>query len=154
MDVTVRVADRADVPGLRILRSQAIEAACSGVYDRSAYADLVVAADDQLDAWMDDDTATVLVAETPITPVSYVVSAPDSGVVRGIFTSPEYQREGFGSVLLERTEARTRQAGTQSIRAAVPTIAVEFFAANGYEQAGDSEWRGLPAETMTKPLDS
>jgi GNAT superfamily N-acetyltransferase len=154
MDVTVRAADREDVPGLRILRSQAIEAACSGVYDRAAYADLVVATDDQLDAWLDDDSATVLVAETPITPVSFVVFAADSGVVRGIFTSPEYQREGFGSILLDRSEAQTQQAGTQSIRAAVPTIAVEFFAANGYEQAGSAEWHGLPAETMTKPLDS
>ncbi|WP_181687235.1 GNAT family N-acetyltransferase [Halorhabdus salina] len=153
MDVTVRGAERTDVPGLRILRSQAIEDACSGVYDRGDYADLVVAANDQLEAWVDDDTMTVLVAETPITPVSYVVFAPDSGVVRGIFTSPEYQREGFGSVLLERSEARSRQAGTQLIRATVPTIAVEFFEANGYEQSAAAEWRGLPADTMTKPLD-
>ncbi|QGN06940.1 GNAT family N-acetyltransferase [Halorhabdus sp. CBA1104] len=153
MDVTVRAAERGDVPGLRILRSQAIEASCSDVYDRDVYADLVVGTDDPLEAWIDEDATTVLVAETPITPVSYAVFSADAGVVRGIFTSPEYEREGFGTVLLQRIEAQMGQAGAQSVRAAVPTIAFEFFEANGYEHSSATEWRGLPAETMTKSLD-
>lgn len=152
MDVSVHRATQPDLPGLRILRSQAIEAACSDVYERQRFADLVVGNDDRLPAFLEDRATTVWIAETPVTPVSYVVFEPEAGDIHGIFTSPDYQREGFATLLLERVEQRLLDADCPTVQATVPTVAQSFFRANGFDERSEGEWRGLPAVVMGKSL--
>jgi len=153
MRVTIRTATGADVPSLGILRGQAIEAACSDVYDREQYADLVADPRGDLGTWIDDDSTTVLVAETEITPVAYAVFAEGTGEVLSIATNTDYQGEGFGSVLVDRLKERAREAGLTELCVSAPTVAAEFFETQGFEREGETDWHGLPAARLVKPID-
>ncbi|WP_136688094.1 GNAT family N-acetyltransferase [Halorhabdus amylolytica] len=153
MKVTIRTATSTDVPSLGILRGQAIEAACSDVYDRKQYADLVADPRGDLGTWIDDDPTTVLVAETEITPVAYAVLAEDTGEVPSIATNTDYQGEGFGSVLVDRLEERAGEIGLTELCVSAPTVAAGFFETQGFEQEGETDWHGLPARRLVKSIE-
>ena len=150
MPVTTREATSEDVPSLEILRRQAIEAACTGVYERGRFADLVASLDDRLPEWVTDDATTVLVAETSITPVSYVVVR--DGQILGLFTSPDYQHEGFASGLLDAVESRAVADGAASLRAIAPEVSAGFFEACGFTATGSDDWYGLPGRVFEKEI--
>jgi len=151
MPVTIREATGEDVPSLEILRRQAIEAVCSDVYDRERFADLVATPDDRLRSWVDADSMTVLVAETSITPVSYVAFA--NGEIHGIYTSPDYQREGFASALLEAIESRAADDGLSRLSTVAPAVSAGFFEACGFTVQGDGDWHGLPGAVLEKQIE-
>lgn len=152
MELTVREATTADAPSLGVLRSQAIETACSDVYDRTAFADLVANARTEVADWIDDGEATVLLAETPITPVGYVAFGARSGRIHSLCTSPDHWRDGVATTLLDHVGERVREAGGEELRADVPAVAREFFLATGFRAETEAEWHGLPAETMVRRL--
>lgn len=153
MNVTIREAQGSDVPSLGILRGQSIETACSDVYDRTAFADLVTDAREAVAEWVDDTETTVLLAETTVTPVGYVAFDADSGRLWSICTSPDHQHEGVATALLRRVESRARAAGTAELLATVPDVAREFFAARGFSADRPAQWHGLDATTMRKSLE-
>ena len=117
MEVTIRDADPEDETGLRILRGQALKAAFQDEYDRKTVGDLVATVDDDLSAWIDNDRSRVLVAETEITPVSYGVLDREHGELLSILTSPDYQREGFATQLLDRLETHAREHDVETLTA-------------------------------------
>jgi len=151
MPVTTREATSEDVHSLEILRRQAIEAACSDVYERDRFADLVATPDEQLPTWVEEDSATVLVAETSITPVSYVVVA--DGEILGLFTSPDYQREGFARELLEAAERRAVERGWSRLSVVAPEVSAGFFEACGFTPHGSDDWHGLPGTVFRKAIE-
>lgn len=157
MDGSIREAEAGDVPGLRVLRSQAIEASFSDAYDRDDFADLVAAGGGALDERVADDATTVLKAQTEVTPVGFatVECASDESTTAellGVYVSPDYEREGFGRGLVEQVEERAREAGAQELRVTAPSVAVGFFEAVGFEVEADAEWHGLPASRLVRPL--
>lgn len=151
MSVTIREATGEDVPSLEILRRQAIEAACSDVYDRDRFADLVATPDDRLPSWIEGDATTVLVAETSITSVGYVAFA--DGEIHGLYTSPDYQCEGIGSALLEAIESRAVDDDLSHLSAVAPDVSAGFFQARGFTVQGDGDWQGLPGAVLEKQIE-
>jgi len=151
MPVTIREATGEDVPSLEILRRQAIEDACSDVYDRERFADLVATPDDRLPTWVGEDSTTVLVAETSITQVSYVVHA--DGEIRGIYTSPDYQREGVASALLDAVESRIRENDRSRLSVVAPEVSAGFFETCGFTPHGSDDWHGLPGTVFRKAIE-
>lgn len=142
MDVTIREAEPSDVMSIDILRRQALEEAFRGEFDRSAFNDLVATTDPDLEGWIDSDRCSVLVAETEVTAVCYGAVDCEACSLLALYTSPDYQREGFASLLLDRLRDA---AECDSLSATVPTTAREFFEAVGFERTGDTRWQGLPA---------
>ncbi|WP_135661965.1 GNAT family N-acetyltransferase [Halorhabdus rudnickae] len=153
MKVTIRTATVGDVPSLGILRGQAIEAACSDVYDRQQYADLVADPRTDLTTWIDSEAMTVLVAETEITPVAYAAFDEDTGEILSIATNTDYQREGFGSALVDRVEDRACKLNLDELGVSAPTVAVGFFEAQGFDVVGEDDWYGLPAKRLKNHTD-
>ena len=153
IDHSIRRASIEDLPGLRIIRSQAIEACYSGVFDRNQFADLVVGRDGRLKASLNDELVTVLVAETEQTPVGYTVVDEATGEISGIFTSPDVQGSGIGTRLLETAQRVLVDAGHDTIEAAVPEAVLPFFTQHGFQSQGATTWRDLPAIAMVSPLD-
>ncbi|QCC52732.1 GNAT family N-acetyltransferase [Halapricum salinum] len=152
MEVTIRDADPEDETGLRILRGQALKAAFQDEYDRKTVGDLVATVDDDLSAWIDNDRSRVLVAETEITPVSYGVLDREHGELLSILTSPDYQREGFATQLLDRLETHAREHDVETLTATAPDVSRAFFEDLGFESVGDGEWYGLDAVVFEKLL--
>lgn len=150
MDVTIRVARAEDVPALTILRQQALEAAYRDRLDSARVADIVARAGGDLPAWIADDARTVLLVETEVTAVGYGVIDDSATTLEALYVSPDYQREGFGSRLLDDLEASVR-AGT-TIEATVPDHAVAFFEAQGYHRKGEAEWHDCAARHVCKEL--
>ena len=62
--------------------------------------------------------------------------------VKRIGVLPEYQKQGFGAVILEALEAQGRETGSEgsqlAVRADQPRL-VEFYAGFGYSPADDVE---------------
>jgi GNAT superfamily N-acetyltransferase len=152
MDVTIREARPGDVASLDILRRQAIEATFSDRYDRTQYADLVATPDDALGDWIDDDRYRVLLAATDVTPVSYAVLDRDRAELLAVFTSPDYEREGFASVLLGRLEDDLHASGRSELFVTAPDPATGLFESTGFDAGEPGEWNGLPATTFRKSL--
>ncbi|ACV10798.1 GCN5-related N-acetyltransferase [Halorhabdus utahensis DSM 12940] len=150
MSITIREAASEDVPSLEILRRQAIEAACSDVYDRERFADLVATPDDRLPMWV-EGSGTVLVAETSITSVGYVVV--EDGNVHGIYTSPDYRREGFARSLLEAAQRHAGDHNWSHLRAVAPEVSAGFFEACGFTAVGTDDWHGLPGTVFEKQIE-
>lgn len=147
MDVTIREARPEDVPTLTILRQQALEAAYRDTYDPTEVADIVARVGD-LRSWIGADAVTVLVVETEVTAVGYGALDHEAGELTALYTSPDYQREGFGSELLARLEQRVPEDA--AVEAATPEHAVGFFEREGYAVGEDTRWHDLPAVTVRK----
>ncbi|CCQ32508.1 amino-acid N-acetyltransferase protein [Halorhabdus tiamatea SARL4B] len=152
MPVTIREATGEDVPSLEILRRQAIEDACSDVYDRERFADLVASPDDRLPSAIESDAATVLLAETTITPVSFAIV--EDGTIEALYTSPEYQHEGHASALLEDVERLATDRGWSRLEAVAPSVAVGFFEAQGFTPRESARWHGLPGTALRKAIEA
>lgn len=147
MDVTIRAVEPSDVPGLGILRRQAIEATFRSDYDRAEFVDLVAGTDDDLEQWVHNEAVTVLLVETEVTPVSYAALDRETAELLALFTSPDYQEEGFATLLLDRIEERTDVSTVETV---APEPAVGFFQRRGFEAIADAEWHGLPGKRMEK----
>lgn len=145
MDVTIREAGTDDVPSLDILRRQAVEDAFGGVYDRSTVADLVATDTEDLRSWIADDRYDVRLAETEVTAVCYGVLDREACRIEALWTSPDYQREGFASLLLDRIE---QDADCDRLAVVAPEPAVPFFQAVGFAATAEATWHGLPAEQL------
>jgi GNAT superfamily N-acetyltransferase len=145
MDVTIRAATVDDVPSLDVLRRQAIDAAFRDEYAQSVVTDLTASPDDALRSRVESDRYDVRLAETEVTVVSYGILDLTACRLEGLFTNPAYQREGFGSLLLDRL---TDAADCERLTARVPEPAVAFFEAAGFQTTGEAEWQGLPAQRM------
>ncbi|MFW6017784.1 MAG: N-acetyltransferase family protein [Halapricum sp.] len=152
MDVTIRDAEPGDSSSLDVLRAQAIKAAFEDEYDRTTVGDLVATVDEELPAWIDDDRYLVAVAETAVTPVSYGVLDQQNATLLSVVTSPDYWREGFGSVILSRLETTATERGHESLSAIVPHAMRPFFHASGFERTGTAEWYGLSGVRLRKSL--
>lgn len=152
MEVTTREANGSDVPSLEIVRRQAIEDGFSGAFDRSSFADLVAGDDAELPHWVDSPAYDVVVVESEVTILAYGVFDRERAVVRGLYTAPAYQREGWASRLLERFEGSARSVGHDAIEATVPLTARDFFQARGFEDQESVERQGIEARTMRKDL--
>lgn len=152
MDVTTREADGSDVPSLEIVRRQAIEDGYSGAFDRSSFADLVAGDDAELPHWIDSPAHDVAVVESEVTILAYGVFDRERAVLRGLYTAPAYQREGWASRLLDRFEASARSAGRDAIEVTVPVTALRFFQARGFEAQESVERKGVEARMMRKDL--
>ena len=145
MDVTVREARPPDAPTLEVLRRQAVDDAVR-TYTGEPSADALPGAD--LHERIDDDRYAVRVVETEVTGVSYAVLDREAGRLSELFTAPNYQREGFASVLLDRVGSVAADAGREALTAVAPAPARQFFLANGFEPVGEMESEarfGLPA---------
>lgn len=151
MPVTIREATGEDVPSLEILRRQAIEDACSDVYDRERFADLVATPDDRLPSWVGEDATITLLAETTITPVSFAVAR--EGRIEAIHTSPEHQREGHAGALLEEIERLADDRGWSRLVTVAPSVSVGFFEAAGFSAREPTEWHGLPGTALRKEIE-
>jgi GNAT superfamily N-acetyltransferase len=145
MDVTIRAAEPADLTELEILRAQALKATFQSEHDRRTVADLVATVDDELAAWIDDESYRVLVAETEITPVCYAALDREEGEVLTVVTSPDYTREGFASEVLARIEEDASDHGHEMLSASAPQPVAPFFESNGFEEEGSAQWYGLAA---------
>lgn len=150
MEVTIREAEAGDVPGLEILRRQAIEAAFRPEYDRERYVDLVAGEGQRLDAWVERDDHEVLLAETEVTPVCYAALDLEETRLVALFTSPDYQEEGFARLVVERLQSSL--APGEALSVVAPEPAVGFFERLGFEAVDDDEWNGMPAKRLRASL--
>ncbi|QSG09169.1 GNAT family N-acetyltransferase [Halapricum desulfuricans] len=152
MEVTIRDAEPEDASSLDVLRAQALKMTFEDEYDRQTVGDLVATVDEELPNWIDDDRYLVAVAETEVTPVSYAVFDRKNGTILSIVTSPDYEREGFGSAILAHVETAANEHGHESLSAVAPRSALAFFEACGFETAGTAEWHGLPGVRLEKSI--
>lgn len=152
MEVTIRQADADDAASLDVLRAQALKAALQTDYDRKTVGELVATVDAELSSRIDDDRYLVVVAETEITIVAYAVADRQDGELVTIMTSPDYQRSGFASAVLDRIETRVADAGHETLSATVPDPALAFFRARGFDSAETATWHNLPANRVRKSL--
>lgn len=152
MSNTIREATPADVPGLEVVRQQAVEAGFTEQYDRDDFVDLVATPDDRIPDWIDAPGTLVLVAETDVTTVGYGAYAPSSGRILALYTAPAYQGEGCATELLDRFERRARRDGRGQLRATVPLNAAGFFRNRGFERRERTERHGVAHVVVTKSL--
>lgn len=152
MDVTLREAHAPDVPVLEIVRRQAIEHRFADEYDRSKVADLVAEAEADLPAWIESDHHDVILVESEVTVLAFGVLDRSMGVIEGVYTAPDYEREGWASRIVERMISLAREDGLDTLEATVPRPAEAFFLARGFEPGEKQERDGFPAQTMRKPL--
>jgi GNAT superfamily N-acetyltransferase len=150
----MREADPSDVPGLDIVRRQAIESGFTDSYDRDAFADLVARPDPKLREWIDSDRVLVLVVSSEMTPFCFGVFDPEAGEVKGLYSAENYEGEGHAARILEQFEDVARNRGLTELRVEAPRNARGFFEHHGFEARGpvESEETGLTLVEMTKPL--
>lgn len=118
--------------------------------------------DEQLSHWArardpahyDFDDGVHLVAERDGEAVGWGWVVPECCEVRAVYVHPDHAREGVGSRLLDRLEARARDDGCSALSLWSSLPARRFYAANGYDNvrrvelsAGDVS---LPAVVMRK----
>lgn len=130
----VRAATQADIPGLEVVRQQAIEAGFTGEYDRSTFAPLVASPDDRLEGWITADPYRVLVVDTEVTVVSFGVLDCDAGEILGLYTVPNHAEQGCATALVDAFETTAREDGHTELRADATRNAVGFFEARGFER--------------------
>ena len=152
MEVTIHRADADDATSLDVLRAQALKAAFQTGYDRKTVGELVATVDSELASRIDDDRYLVVVAETEITIVAYAVADRQDGELLSIMTSPDYQRSGFASAVLDRIETRVADAGHETLSAIVPDPALAFFQVRGFDPVETTTWHDLPASRVRKSL--
>lgn len=154
VEVKLREAADEDLPGLKIVRRQAIEHGFTDEYDREDFANLVAGDDLNLPDYVASDDHLVAVLESEVTVFAYGVFDQTNGRVMGIYTAPEYEREGWGTRLLNRFEEIAREGGDDALTATVPRNAQSFFEANGFRVVDEAQRNGLPALEMRKLLTS
>lgn len=150
MTVTIRSATIADRPSLEIIRRQAIEAEWSGWYERDRFADLVATDDPELRTWIDRDRYMVLVAETKVTPVSFMVCDSVSAELLAVYTAPDYERRGYATQLLRHVEEALDEAVREELAVWSPEPAVPFFRANGFAPTDEREEDPIPRVRLRK----
>jgi GNAT superfamily N-acetyltransferase len=141
-----RPATQADVPGLEVIRRQAIESGFTDEYDRSAFAHLVATPEERLEAWITSSAYEVLVGETEVTAVCFGVFDRESGEIIGLYTAPNHERKGCATALLAAFEATAREDGIDQITVDAPLNAVDFFEDRGFERRGTVERDDVPAD--------
>ena len=151
MGIEIREATNADRPSLEIVRRQAIEASFSDRYPRSAYADLVASPSPALRGWIESEAVLVLVAESPVTPVSFGIIDLNDGELYGIYTSPDYRRRGYATAVLEEIESRVSN-DVERISAWAPQPARPFFRAVGFVAADERKGDAIVRIRMRKSL--
>lgn len=127
-----------DVPGLDIVRRQAIETGLSDVYDRDDFADLVAEPHSRLRTWVNDKNRLVLVIKSDFTPFSYGVLNTTNGRIQGLYTAESYQNQGHARIILEQFESRARKENLEKITVRTPKNAVGFFQENGFKRGEET----------------
>lgn len=148
----VREAIPEDVPSLNVIQQQAMEAGFTEYYSRSDFAELIATPNDRLNDWIASPDTLVLVAETDITPIGFGVYETPSARIPGLYTAPEYQREGCASALLERFEHQAGNDGKDRLKATVPLNAIDFFEHRGFERQRTTDRDGISMIVCTKPI--
>ena len=151
MGIEIREATLGDGPSLEIVRRQAIEASFSDAYSRSEYADIVASPDPNLHSWIESEAVLVLVAESPVTPVSFAVLDRNNAELHGIYTSPDYRRRGYATALLDEIESRV-STEIDSISVWAPKPARPFFRAVGFDGTKEQKGEAIVRIRMTKSL--
>lgn len=152
MQVTIRRAEVDDAASLDVLRAQALKTAFQTTYDRKTVGELVATVDAELTSRIDEDRYLVVVAETEVTIVAYAVADRQDGELLTIMTSPDYQRAGFASTVLDRVETTLDDAGHETLSATVPDPMLAFFQAHNFESVATTTWHDLPASRVRKSL--
>jgi GNAT superfamily N-acetyltransferase len=137
--MNVRRATQVDLPGLEVIRQQAIESAFTDEYDRQDFAHLVATPEDRLEGWITGSSHLVLVGESEVTEVCFGVLERETGTIRGLYTAPNHAGHGCASAILERFEAAAREEGLDHLEVAAPLNAVGFFESRGFERPAVEE---------------
>lgn len=153
MDARLRPAVPADRPSLEIIRQQAVEAAYEDRYDQQTVAEWVTTPDVALASRIEDDQSVAVVAETAVTQVGFAVADVESGRLVAIYVSPDYERRGHGTALLEAVAERLREAGVETMTVDAPEAVAPFFRQHGFDPADPAPDAPVPAVRMSKPLD-
>jgi GNAT superfamily N-acetyltransferase len=119
-----------------------------------------------LESWLGNKTPQN-VAGWLVSPTNYMLVAERDGVVVGValvtqagklslcYVLPEVQHSGVGKALLAGAEAKAREWGIGVLRLNSTAAAREFYARNGYTNAGkDKTCYGLECELFWKKLDA
>lgn len=133
MAVSLRPATPSDVPTLEIIRRQAIEAGFSPHYPRHRYADLVATPDPDLPEYVERDAFVTVVAETPVTPAAYAAGRLADGELLAVYTTPDYERRGYGKRVVDRVADHVRQTGGERLFVWAPDHTRPFFEACGFQ---------------------
>ncbi len=150
-DVKLVQATPEDVPGLDVVRRQAIETGFTGVYERSQFADLVARPDPDLANWIEDDRYLVLVMKSELTLCAYGVLDQQEGQLKGLYTADSYQREGHAGRILSKLEETAREAGQETITIEAPKNSITFFEAHHFRKVGETtQWKFTLTLTVMK----
>lgn len=151
---SLREAESRDVPGLDIVRRQAIESGFTDCYERDDFADLVARPDPRLRDWIDSERILVLMVASEMTPFCYGVFDRETGDIRGLYSAENYEGEGHAGRLLEHFEELARDRNLSTLRVQSPRNARGFFEHHGFEAHGEveSDETGLTLVEMSKPL--
>ncbi|MFB6284715.1 MAG: GNAT family N-acetyltransferase [Halobacteria archaeon] len=143
MALEVRDAESRDVPSLRIVKQQAVEDVFSGRVDRSEYADEVAAQDHGLRERIQDPDHEVLVAETNVTTVGFLIFDGDDGEITSVYVAPNHQGKGAGTKLIEKLDERT---DVDDLVVEAPEVSAGFFEKVGFDEVNDTEEEKEPGD--------
>ena len=135
MELKLRKAESRDTPTLRIIKQQALENSLSNHAESTEYADQVTR-DHHLKEKIQNPQHEVLVAETPVTSVGFLIYDRDQNQITDIHVAPNHQRKGAGTELLNHLE-KTLDTGT--IQVDTPEPAAEFFRKQGFMEQNHQE---------------
>lgn len=136
MSLVSRKATIEDIPILEIIRRQALEAGLSSIekYNRKNFSDIIGYPDKNLNNYIKSDNFLVLIAETEITEIGYIVYNKDESIITGLYISPDHQRQGCGSFLLEKIEKTASKKGNNTLYINIPYNAWGFFKRKGFKK--------------------
>lgn len=150
MSLRIRKAEVNDIPILEIIRRQSIESGFEKEekYDRKEFAEIVATPDQSLEDQIKSDDFSVLIAETDMTEVGYIVYNKKNSQITGLYIAPAHQGHGGGSFLLERIEKIALELEKESLTVDVYYNSVEFFRKKGYKKMSEDEDKKNKVETI------
>ncbi len=142
MSLVSRKATIDDISILEIIRKQALDYGLSSIekYDRKNFSNIVGSPDKSLSNYIKSDNFLVLVAETEITEVGYIVYDIDKSIIIGLYVSSDHQEKGCGSFLLKKIEKIAAEKGNNTLSINVPYNAWGFFKRKGFEKIKKGRW--------------
>jgi ribosomal protein S18 acetylase RimI-like enzyme len=97
----------------------------------------------------------LLLADDSPAGILVLVNEPEQLLIYSVAIRPEYQKRGYGRLLLDLAEREARQAGHERIRLYTNALMVENIALYlrlGYEETGREPYLGLTLVHMAKDL--
>jgi ribosomal protein S18 acetylase RimI-like enzyme len=148
MDLRVRSATPADVPGIRRVASAGWRAAYGDIMDEATIEETLSAyyAPEEVERSVTAESVVYLVAVAEERVLGYA-SGTDSDRGPGaelvsIYVTPDRWGEGVGSRLFEELRARLRQRGYERVRAVVLAandVGLLFYCRHGFERVEERE---------------